>query len=606
MLGSWITILNLFLGLMKRELTVADYIVRRIARDRIDSVFGVTGGGVMYIVDAICRSPDVQLIPTHHEQFAGVAADSYARTHRPYGVALGTTGPGAAHLFPAISAAWQDSSPVLFLVGQVKCADSSRIQNIDIRQNGTFEMDTTRCFESVTKKVFILDDASRTPEILDKALTIMTADRPGPVVIELPLDIQAKLIKDIPTKPTLSQSFPVVHDPSIVDQLSSLLAKAKRPLVLLGIGTVRSGVARMITQKLDSASVPYVTTQFAKEAGSLEHSLFLGSPGVKANRCANLAIMESDLLIAIGSSLHQQVIGWDSNRFKQSPSFKVWFEVDKKTYDARKDLVDLSFNLDSRVAASLLTEALDLSREHSTNRDEWVERTRELREYFLLHYPRHTLVDGRFCLYKAVSALGKYSQRFASTVTDAGLVWYALAQHYFPSPGSHYISSGSFGSMGVALPMAIGSARSTLKPTLCVTGDGSAMMCISELATLTAQQLPVLLVINNNNGYVSIRSTHDRYFEGRHVGTDSSNGVFIPSYQSLAQIFGLKYFTAKSESQMEEVLELIFAQGISHPVLLEIYTYTDQAVEPLLVSTIASDGTIQSPSLDSMHPPCEI
>jgi acetolactate synthase-1/2/3 large subunit len=181
-----------------------------------------------------------------------------------------------------------------------------------------------------------------------------------------------------------------------------------------------------------------------------------------------------------------------------------------------------------------------------------------------------------------------------------------LAQHYFVAEGSHFISSGSFGAMGMALPMAIGAAAATRRPVLALTGDGSAMMCLSELATLRAQSLPVLYVINNNDGYVSIRSTHDRYFEGRKIGTDGSNGVFIPEFKSVAATFGLPYRAAHSQAELEKALDELLAQGLDGPALLEVFTYTDQAVEPLVTSRRGPDGQFTSPSLDDMDPPIEM
>ena len=232
---------------MERK-TVSDHLIDRISKDGVDTIFGVTGGGIMHLVDSISRSKNIKLICTHHEEFAGVAADGYARTGKPYGVAIGTTGPGAAHLFTAIAAAWQDSSPVLFIVGQVKTEDSLNIQNLTVRQNGTFEFDTTKAFATIAKKVLILEKSKEAPERIEQAIRLMQEGRPGPVVIEIPLDIQGEEVENDKDKRQLEKT----SDQTEIDittaknSILTALKKAKRPLVLLGIGCIRSRVNHQI------------------------------------------------------------------------------------------------------------------------------------------------------------------------------------------------------------------------------------------------------------------------------------------------------------------------------------------------------------------------
>ena len=251
------------------SLTVADLLIQRIAIDGINTVFSLTGGGIMYLIDSIARSHDVSLIPTHHEEFAGVAADGYARAGKPYGVAIGTAGPGAAHLFTAIAAAWQDSSPVLFIAGQVKTADSSTIQKLPLRQNGTFEFDTTKTFAPISKHVVVLRLPETAANEIESAIRIMRQGRPGPVVIEIPLDVQASLVQPKHRKPSVPVYEPAAAGDTRDAQalLAGALARAERPLVLLGIGAIRAGVDKQIVKAANEAGLPYVTTQFAHGAG---------------------------------------------------------------------------------------------------------------------------------------------------------------------------------------------------------------------------------------------------------------------------------------------------------------------------------------------------
>lgn len=590
-------------------MTVADVVVSRIAQDGIETVFGLTGGGIMYLIDAIARSPQVQLQPVHHEEFAGVAADGYARSGKPYGVAFATTGPGAAHLFTAIAAAWQDSSPVLFVVGQVKSADSSRLRNLPVRQNGTFEFDTTSAFAPICKSVEVVADAREIHEILDRAITRCRSGRPGPVVLELPLDVQGTPVSACPPGADAARvaAAPAADSKTVSDLAAALrkaLQEASRPLVLLGAGVVRAGVDEEFTRLMVKHAIPYVVTQFARGAGRLDDALFLGSPGIKANRSANIAMTECDVLIAIGTSLHQQVTGWDPEAFSSLPSWKIWSEPDPDVLQVRRSLVDEAFCLPVESVIGALTAALqDAQVSQTTMWDEWWERCAFLRDRALLHYPDHVPVPGRMCLYRAVSALSHFSDEFSAVVTDAGVAWYALAQHYFPARGSHYLSSGSFGAMGMALPMAIGAACATRGRVLAFTGDGSLMTSLSEMATLRQSGLPIVLIVNSNDGYLSIKTTHDRYFEGRRIGTDSTSGVFIPAISDLAAVFDLPFRQAVSEEDLVTVLQEVTDMGWQGPVVVELMTYVDQAIEPIVESKRLADGSFVSATLADMSPP---
>jgi acetolactate synthase I/II/III large subunit len=601
-------------GQTPKNLSVADYLVSRLASDGVDTVFSVVGGGIMYLVDAIARSERVTLTACHHEEFAGISAIGYALTKKPYGVAFGTTGPGTTHLFTAVAAAWQDSVPTLFIAGQVKSQDSSSIQGLSLRQNGTFEFDSLESFRPITKRISIVKSAKEFQRELEISILTATSGRPGPVLIEIPLDIQNELF--VPDKEHSSlgmetssyntdlQSVEISNLETSIALLSSQLSQSHRPLFLLGAGTLRSDCHERITSSLDSAGIPYVVTQFAREAGDLNHKLYLGSPGIKANRSANSAIAECDLLIAVGTSLHQQVIGWDQNEFIKLPSYKIWFEMDSAVVSSRSHLVDVAITLPTDKAATAIYNSMT-DANISTRNSAWLERCSELRATQLLHFPMHQDDEESMCLYKATTALSEHSGEFSAACTDAGIVWYTMAQHYFPIASSFYISSGSFGSMGMALPYAIGAASATKKRVLALTGDGSIMMCLSELATLRETQLPVVLVINSNKGYRSIRATQDRYFEGRHLGTDEKSGLFIPNFKEVANAFELDYFEAKNLEQLNLALDKVIDLP-SKPAIIEIYTFYDQAVEPLIESRVDASGKMISGGLGNMYPPMHV
>jgi acetolactate synthase I/II/III large subunit len=598
---------------------VSDYLIERIASCGVETIFGLTGGGVMHVLDSIARSSKVNFQAVHHEQYAGVAADGYSRAGKNFGVALATTGPGATNLFTSVAAAWQDSSPVLFVVGQVKRSDSSRLLGLSVRQNGTFEFDSLPSYAPITKGVFIPASAEEAITSIETAIILMNQGRPGPVVIELPLDVQAlKVDSSFPSeaKVGLGDSPGIVSNISeshsfkgertkFRQSLSAQLKSQPRPLVLLGAGTLREKSIRALTRELDSAEIPYIVTQFARQVGEINHSLYLGSPGIKANRSANMAMVEASLIVAIGTSLHQQVIGWDSELFKSLPSWKIWSELDPKTLAARQDLVDEAFHLDCEASVSTLLEVLGelkLVKANNPTTRKWRERCYLLRGKYLLHYPESPAEHERLCLYEAVSELSAFSSSFEAVTADAGVTWYALAQHYFPSPDSFYISSGSFGAMGMAVSYALGAAIATGGSTCAVIGDGSLMTCLSELASVKDSNANITVIVNSNDGYLSIKSTQDRFFKGRRLGTDASTGVWIPSIESIASTFDLPFFRVETKESLSMALKVVTDPNCHGPAIIEMRTKVNQKVEPYLVSSFSADGSIRSGGLGSMYP----
>jgi acetolactate synthase-1/2/3 large subunit len=524
-------------------------------------------------------------------------------------VAFATTGPGATHLFTAVAAAWQDSSPIVFVVGQVKSNDSSRLNGIPVRQNGTFEFDSYQSFSPICKKVYVPSSPSEAVLAIDDALKTCISGRPGPVLIELPLDIQGAQVPSYDSQPPqrepaqFSSEFDYTAEEEFRKLLISSLSLSSRPLFLIGSGCVRANVYEQLTDLLDQIGMPYVVTQFARQAGRIEHDLYLGSPGVKANRSANLAVAECDLLVAIGTSLHQQVTGWDGQAFSNLPSRKIWTEIDSDTTHARQSLVDKAFPLSSeQVLSQLLSIDHGIGYRELERTADWKKRCLELRTRFLLHYPSSKAETDRMCLYKAVSVLSEFSKRIQTITTDAGLPWYAVAQHYFPSQGSAYISSGSFGSMGMALPFAIGAAHAKEGKVVAFTGDGSLMTCVQELATLRESMLNVILIVSSNEGYGSIKSTQDRFFDGRRMGTDSSNGVWIPSMAGLAKVFEIPFFKCRNESELRDVFNRLTSDEWVGPAMVEVMTLVEQKIEPFVASSQDKQGKFRSGSLSNMLP----
>tara|TARA_Y100000996_G_scaffold391381_1_gene353331 strand:- start:6323 stop:8104 length:1782 start_codon:yes stop_codon:yes gene_type:complete len=571
------------------EITFADYVIYRLLDYQVDTFFGITGGGIMYLIDSLARNSKTKLVSVHHESFGGLAADAYSKVSNNIGVALGTTGPGVTNLFTSLSAAWQDSSKVLFIGGQVKSADSSRINNFKVRQNGTFEFDAIDNYKSITKYCDIIQDVESGIIQLEEAIHSLDYKRPGPAYIEIPLDVQGKKLKIKNIKKIHSSIKKPSENPN---RMSVDLKASENPLYIIGAGVLKSNSAKKLRTFLVENDLPYVVTPLAIGFSDSNDKNYLGVLSIRGNRSANIISQQANTIIIFGCSLHQQIVGWDPKLFNPKAK-KIWFEIDKNVTDLRSKQISIDdiYNI-------TVDQAYDAIKENRIEKDslkKWNSYAQEIKSNFYNYKKSSTELD----LYHAMDILNRYIEKFFCIATDAGQPWYIVPQSLRLSEDIQFISSGSFGAMGMTVPYMIGAGQiNPEKSVLGVIGDGSLMMCLQELSTLKTYVSNFILVIVNNNGYRSIRGTHNKFFEGRTIGTDNSNGVFIPNYESISNSFAIKYKSAKTLDKLDNILN-DYQNG---QLIIEIFSDKDQDVEPLVVSKMDESGNFVNTSIDEMYP----
>lgn len=577
----------------------SDYILIRLNMLGVDKVFSLTGGGIMYIVDAIARSPNMDLVCVQHESFAGIAADAYTRAGKTVGVAIGTTGPGVTNLFTSVAAAWQDSSPVLFFGGQVKSSDSSRINKMSgLRQNGTFEFDAIDCFRPVTKYSTIIQNPIEGISAVEEALNAMLSGRTGPAYIEIPLDVQGKnlphdAINAYWKERKLLVEYKVGNLENIDQQKISV---GSAPIFIFGAGVLRAkgeDACRAIARKF---KIPYMVTPLAKSVGYHDDEYYLGVLSIRGNRSANIISQQADTIIIVGCSMHQQIVGWDPLLFNPNAK-KYWFEIDDAIVAHRKNDLNIENTFSMDVVQSLRYVTLNINLENDLQ--EWLAYCARIKSMYLEHIP----ISSDFSLYDALDELNDYMDQFGAVVTDAGQPWYIVPQSLKLTKNNTFISSGSFGSMGMTLSYIVGASQScNAKPVLGVVGDGSLMMCVSELSTLKTSDSSFVLLIVNNGGYRSIKATQDKFFEGRKLGTDESSGVFIPDYKSLVSCFGIEYRGARSKNELKSILRDHLTKVDTIKLVIEVFTSEFETIEPLVVSKMNDEGTFENTAIDYMYP----
>jgi len=581
---------------------VADWIMQRLADEGLCHIFVLPGGGAMHLNDALACEKRLIPIPCHHEQACGIAADAYGRTGHPdspgFGVALVTTGPGATNAITPVAGAWIDSVPLLVISGQAKRAD--RLNGRPLRQGGVQEVEIVPMVRSITKYAVTVEEPTTIRRHLEAALDAMRSGRPGPVWLDVPLDVQAA-----PVDPAMLAPFappapaPASSCADQLDAIAALLARAERPLVLAGHGVRLAGAARPFRALVERLNVPAVTTWNALDLLPWDHPLNAGRPGVVALRGANFAVQNCDLLLAIGCRLDNIITAYNARGFARAAR-KVVVDVDAN------ELAKLDMDLDHAVVMDAGRFIAALTAHPGTvaasARAPWLARIADWKR-------RYPVCDG-----KPFATEGPISHfHFADALSDAlppdtlvgtgssGLGIEAFYTAFRNKPGQRVFLTSGLGAMGYGLPAAIGACLGNASaPMVAVESDGSLQLNLQELATLAAQRLPICLMVMNNAGYASIRNTQRNYFQSRYLGTGPEAGLMLPDLARLAAVYGLPYLAIDDAAGLADGLRR--ALDLPRPCLIDVRLMPDETLAPKCAAIPRADGSIVSMPLEDMSP----
>jgi acetolactate synthase-1/2/3 large subunit len=577
---------------------VADYIADYICRLGVKDIFMVSGGGMMFLSDGIARHPELRAVCTHHEQAAAMAAVGYAKWRQGLGVAFFTTGCGGTNAITGLLDAWQDNVPCLYVSGQSKRKETVRNSGLRLRQFGVQEADIIAVVESLTKYAVMVNDPEEIAYHLDKAIHLALSGRPGPVWIDVPLDVQGAVIDEATLchYDPASEACGYTEDPdeSLMAQFAEMLHRADRPLIVAGQGIRLSKAVPEFRAFVERLGIPFVASRLGIDVLPSDHPLFIGRIGNKGDRPGNFAVQNPDLLIAIGSRLSVSSTGHEYDKFARAARIVV---VDIDPIEHRKGTVriDLFINADAK---KFLRKAQGL-----TGRDTsaWVARCQEWKRRYPVCLPQYATDERGINLYYFVDRLSRKMKRDAVLVSDAGSAFFACSQAVQLGEGQRYIPSAAQADMGYTLPACVGvSIARDRGEVLGITGDGSFQMNIQELQTVVHHKLPIKLFVWNNDGYLSIRATQAKFCEGRFIGTDSTSGVSFPDTEKIAKAYGIRYFRAATSTGLDNVLE----QVLDYPgaAICEVMCIRDQEIIPTVASVKKADGTMVSKPLEDMYP----
>jgi len=581
---------------------LSDWIFRFLADQGVRHVFMLTGGGAMHLNDSLGTCQDIEYICTSHEQAAAMAAESYAKVVGDIGVCLVTAGPGATNAITGVAGAWLDSTPMLVLSGQAKRADLKGSSGV--RQMGVQEVDIVSMVSPITKYAVTVMEPADIRYHLEKAVHLARTGRPGPVWLDLPLDVQGAAIDETAMRaydpaedaiPGLASGADIA---AAATRAIDLLNSAERPVVLIGNGVRLGGARAEMRALIERLGVPVLTTWPAHDLVPDDHPLMVGRPGPLAPRGANFTLQNSDWLLALGARLDLVVTGYSPQNFARAAK-KIMVDIDAAELRKMRGTIDVPVHADVKDVIGELTR--QLGRVQARDRSAWNARWRDWQTRYPIVLPEYrNLPDGvsTYVLGEAISEASAPDDVIVSGSSGFGIEVFCLAVRL--KEGQRLFLTTALGAMGNGLPGVVGGCLGNgRRRTICVDGDGGLQLNVQELETVRRLDLPIKLFVMNNDGYASIRTSQSRYF-GRLAGADATSGVTLPPLPRLVQAFGLPYARVDSDRDLTgRVRELLDAPG---PVVVEVMMPREEPRAPSLSSMRKADGSMVSKPLEDLWP----
>lgn len=577
---------------------VADFIFKFLSDRGVDRVFMVSGGQAMFLVDALYQNKKIKTICTHHEQSAGMSADAYGRITGKLGVVLVTAGPGGINVINGVVGAWTDSSPAMIISGQSALSCVQYQENNKIRQYGIQGIDIKPIVKSVTKYCVTVDDPDKILYYMQKAYYLATHERPGPVWIDVPIDIQKMEVADklleefIPPAEGLDD---ILLKKSVKKTLE-FLTSSKRPIFIVGQGVRIANAVDEFIRAATKLNIPVLTSRLGIDLINSGSRLYVGRPGIYGERAANFAIQNSDLVIAVGCRLAAALIGYEPKNFGKNAK-KVVVDIDGE--ELKKPGIDITLKINDD-AKRFFDEILgQIGSFKAPDFSGWIKKCNEWKERYpvvLDSYKKEKPVNSYYFTNKLSDAATKDDM----VLVDTGSCFHVACQVWKVKKDQRFLTTGGISSMGYWAAALGVSAADTKKRTIVITGDGSLQMNIQEFATIKHYNLPIKVFIFNNNGYLLIRHTQKNFMEGRFLGEGPESGVWCPDSLKIAEAYGIKGVRIDSPDNIEaKIKEVLDYKG---PVICDVMTPEWQLIIPRVSSEKKPDGTLVPHPYEDMYP----
>ena len=576
---------------------VCDYIAQFIYDQGIKDVFMVSGGGLMFLTDGLACNKELNVVCCHHEQAVAMAACAYGK-YKGMGCGFVTTGCGGTNAMTGLLNAWQDNTPCIFISGQCKRKETLRNVGVKTRQIGVQEADIVSLVEPITKYAVMINDENEIKYHMEKAAYLARSGRPGPVWIDVPMDIQSAEIDVNKIRGFSASELYKEKTTSTAKEIDGLIRDFKnssRPVIIAGQGVRLSGSIDEFDKLVHKHHIPFVTSRMGVDVMPTEDDLYIGRIGNKGTRAGNFAVQNADFVLVLGSRLSVSSTGQQYEFFAREAKVVV---VDIDKYEHTKNTV----HIEQVINADLKDLLNKFTLPDNLLYDEWAAKCKYWKNKWPVCLEEYYKDKTGINMYVFVEELSKVLRDDSVVIGDAGSAVYVPAQGIkTKTRNQRYITSGAQAEMGFSLPAAVGvSVARGVKEVLAITGDGSLQMNIQELQTLKHYDLPVKLFVWNNDGYLSIRATQKKFFNGRFIGTDKTSGVSFPDLKKISEAYGLKFVRINSIDDLPKKLAEVM--NYEEPVVCEIMSIRDQEVVPTISSKKMEDGRLVSMPPEDMYP----
>lgn len=581
---------------------LSDYVFQFLESKGIKQAFILPGGGAMHLDDSIGKS-GIEYVCCLHEQAASIAGEAYAQHTNTPGLVLVTSGPGATNAITGVTAGWIDSTPMIIISGQSKRADL--VGDKGVRQIGSQEVQIVPMVTPITKYAVQILEPTEIRYHLEKAYYEATNGRPGPVWLDIPLDVQAVMLEEDTLSGYVPQEQKTESVTEKVGRIIELLKAAEKPLFLAGNGIKLANGTETLYELLDLLQIPVQTTWKTIDMFGEDEPVYVGHPGIMGDRGANLILQEADLIISVGCRLDTSVTAFNDKNFGKNAK-KVVIDIDEN--EIRRMGVDkeVAIACDAKgFLQELMSQIEDdenVLAERKSIWQNWIKYGKDLRAKYPVITREHAEAKGYVSAYYFIDKLCTMLREDDVIVPEssggAGEITY---QAFRLKKGQKMKNAAGLGSMGFGLPYAIGSCiANDRRRTILINGDGAFQLNIQELETLHRLGLPVKMFVWNNDGYASIRSMQRNNFEGHYVASDRGSGLTIPNLCNVAEAYGFKTYQIYDNGELDAILPEIMKDD--EPLFCELMVLPEETVSPRVKAIVGENGKMMSGPLENMWP----
>ena len=577
---------------------VTDYIAEKIYQIGVEDIFLVTGGGMMFLTDGIACHGKLHPVPCLHEQAASMAAIAYSQYRNSYGCCYMTTGCGGTNAVTGVLHAWQDHIPVIYISGQCNRDEIIASAKSPVRQIGMQEVNIIPIVKTITKYAVTIMDPNQIVYELEKAIHLANTGSPGPVWIDIPLDVQEAIIdpeKLVHFKPDVTTKKTCTSDE--IGYVVSALEEAERPILILGHGVRIANAGDEFAELIRQNNIPFVSTRLGWDIIPRTEPLHIGLVDIRGTRAGNFALSNADTILVIGSRLSIFTTGLNYHLFGRCAKKIIVIDIDDDEHRKGTVRIDRVINADAKEFFKALPKL------HLQNIDNWVEKCKHWKALWP-NIPDEYLEDiNGISKHACIGVLNRHLKTDSVIVTDAGATTEIPMQALEFSGSQRYLGSASQNEMGYALPASIGASFARCKgEVICIVGDGSLQMNIQELQTMVTQNLPIRVFVWNNGGYATIRGHQKTIFNGRFLGVDAETGTAFPDLKKIAYAYNIPYIKVNKLAEMEECMRSNTFNRDDGPVIIDVITWKEEINATVKAQMRMEDGSRIALPIEDMFP----